>query len=182
MTDTPEIKFVRVVRECGHNDNLRPGEKIIYDFDVIVDGVNLATWKRNIYKRGYYLSDSGGREVKAPWFDASNIRRVEDPAHRWHGVQAENKEQFAEVVIRELDYIPTPAQVEQRRLDEEAANGQAERARLEAHRTDRIKQAGPDLLAALEKIAEVCNGYDLEAGWAGQFARAAIAKATGDQT
>lgn len=44
---------------------------------------------------------------------------------------------------------------------------------------DRLKEINAELLAALEKIAEVCNGYDLEAGWACKTARAAIAKATG---
>lgn len=43
----------------------------------------------------------------------------------------------------------------------------------------RLEQQRDELLAALGKIAEVCNGYDLEAGWACTHARAAIAKATG---
>jgi uncharacterized coiled-coil protein SlyX len=34
------------------------------------------------------------------------------------------------------------------------------------------------LREALEKIAEVCNGYDLEAGWACRHAREALAKVT----
>lgn len=41
-----------------------------------------------------------------------------------------------------------------------------------------LKQQRDDLLEALEKIAEVCNGYDLEAGWACKHARAAITKVT----
>lgn len=43
----------------------------------------------------------------------------------------------------------------------------------------RLIAAAPDLLAALEKIAEVCNGYGDEAGWACKHALIAIAKADG---
>ena len=48
----------------------------------------------------------------------------------------------------------------------------------DAEANARLVAAAPDLLEALERIAEVCNGYDLEAGWACKHARAAIAKAT----
>lgn len=47
----------------------------------------------------------------------------------------------------------------------------AEFAVLEAHR---LRVLNSLLVAALAKIAEVCNGYDLEAGWACAHARAAL--------
>ena len=49
-------------------------------------------------------------------------------------------------------------------------------ANVEAER-DRLRAEKDALATALEKIAEVCNGYGNEAGWACKTARAAIAKA-----
>ena len=44
---------------------------------------------------------------------------------------------------------------------------------LRAERT-RLRAVNAELVAALSKIAQVCNGYGDEAGWAAMTARAAL--------
>lgn len=103
------IKFVRHIRECDYNKNLKDGEHPIYDFDILIDGVRRATFKKNI-GRGYDLAlqfPEWFEHVKTPKRDGSHLQRV---------IEAPSKAKFLETVqdclIKGL--IPKPKEIERR--------------------------------------------------------------------
>lgn len=150
---TEQIVFKRIERKCPHNEHLRALGLVvglIYDFEVFIDEVKCATFTRKSFRRGFDLFDLDGRIVKAPWIGADGVRRIGDPKYNWRNVDADTKSNFIAVIQSELDYIPTPEQIEQRRADEEKAERAKVAAEREAERIQLIKDAGLELLDALE--------------------------------
>jgi hypothetical protein len=150
-----KIEFVRFERACLTNQTLRDaGDQrgFIYDFAVIVDGEKRGTWKKSAFRRGYSLYDMDSVQVRAPWFDNNGRRRIEDKDYHWHDIEADTQADFEAVTIKEFDYIPTLAQIEQRRADEERKARRAAAESRELERIARIKETGPQLLVALETL------------------------------
>lgn len=51
-----KIKFKKIERDCPHNKNLGPGEKMIYDYEAVIDGKVRAVWfRKTVGSRGYTL-------------------------------------------------------------------------------------------------------------------------------
>jgi hypothetical protein len=118
------ISFVKVVRNCQVNKAGGENAKLIYDFDVLLDGVKIARWVKDVYKRGYTLADLDGLKVKAPYFDHKGCRRIGDDVRYWHMVEAEVQSAFAGLIIKEFDYIPAPAQIRLRQQEKECCRAQ----------------------------------------------------------
>lgn len=157
----PDIKFIKVERDCPANKTTRKEQAalpekwktprgIIYDYDIIIDGVKRGVWNKNSGSIGYRLMDSSNRPVRAPYFDTKGRRRIEDKEYNWHQITANTQGQFEEEVLKELDYIPTIQQVIMRDALEETKRIEAEAAEVEKWRIIKIKEHGVELLAALE--------------------------------
>jgi hypothetical protein len=113
-----KITFTKVARDLSFNK--RDQNAVIYDFDILVDGVKVAKWMKLSYKRGYVLTDLDGIDVRAPFFDTQGRRRTEDSEYQWHRIEADLQAEFTGLIVKEFDYIPTPSQIENRRQQAEA--------------------------------------------------------------
>jgi hypothetical protein len=77
-TRSPDIKFVRVERDCRHNKGLRTARSnrgIIYDYDVIIHGEHRARM-RSSFERGYHVQDADDRAIDPPMMRHSTGRAV----------------------------------------------------------------------------------------------------------
>lgn len=166
-----KLTLNRIQRDCPWNgnaaDRVARGESadLIYDFEVLCDGILIAVWKK-LYRngRGYELCDLGGEPVRAPWFDVSGVRHPEEPRHNWYRVSADSQKEFIELVERDFDYIPSQAQVELRQAAKQRAREQEEAEKAEADRIYQIKEAGPDMLTVLKRLSRLKPGESLSEG------------------
>ena len=191
MPTEQEISFVRVMRDCPWNDEVElriskgQSAALIYDFDVIVAGEKVATWSKHACgRRGYELFDLNREIIKVPRINTRGERTDLETPWLWRVVSADTKADFASEILKEWAYIPTPKQIEQRRLDAQAKAEREAAEKAENVRLNRIKEAGPKLLDALKLAAKTIS--DLES--AGDLdteslpvIMAAINEAEGDQ-
>jgi hypothetical protein len=141
-----KLEFLKVLRDCKHNKQTA-GRKI-YDYDVVVDGVKVATWCLWIAgRRGYNLVDLDREDIKAPSYslETKSFSRSGWMMH----VLAETKDQFEPLTLAHIDHIPTPGQIEGRRQERAAAKAHDEAVAAEAARVRKVMEAGPVLLAQL---------------------------------
>lgn len=159
--DTVKVEFKRVLSDCQHNENLvKLGRThgLLYDYNVIINGELRGCFHARGYKRGYDLLDAEGVLVRAPWFNAKGVRRV-DAEYNWRHVGADTKEDFIVEIESEFDYIPTAAQLAERAAKAKAEAEAKEKAEAEARRIRQIKEAGPDLLNALKPFANLLSDH-----------------------
>ncbi|MDD2892560.1 MAG: hypothetical protein PHF20_01405 [Halothiobacillaceae bacterium] len=152
-----EIKFERIERPVLNGAAQRAACKAwraVYDFLVIIDGEPRGTWHRNSHTRGYTLLDASGRTVRAPWLLTDGRRHNEDAPHSWHDVEVDRQAEFMDMVLRELDYIPTPNQIAARDLAEEEADRRQQAAEREAAHLKNVKDSGPRLLDVLTALLD----------------------------
>jgi hypothetical protein len=123
-----------------------------YCYDVLFNEAKIAQWRPMLTIRGYTLMDLAGRTVRAPYIGKDGERSDLDSPWHWHNVECKAQGQFAEHVEKERDYIPTPEQIARREADEQAKAEKEAAEEVEAKRIERIKEAGPLLLAALNDI------------------------------
>lgn len=182
--------FIKVERDCHWNQQIRSEQALLppternlrgltYDYDVICDGIKIAKFERMTGARGYYLMDLDGIQVRMPWRDTKGALRRDDPDYNWRRIKVEAQTGFLDTVLDALEYIPTVEQIEQRHADQAAKAHRQELARIEADRVQQLKDAAPELFAALEAAIPFigyCGAGDQQAK---QRAYQAIAKATG---
>lgn len=114
------VHYLKVERECSYNSKPENTRQKIYDYDVIIDGQHLATFRRSFQRRRYSLYDLGGHPV---------IRKLSE--RTGYHMTAEGGQKDFEPIIKicmEENIIPSKAQI-----DERAAK-QAEALRLEQER------------------------------------------------
>ena len=128
-----------------------------YCFDVLRDGVKIATWRPICVQRGYTLTDLAGVPVRAPWIRTNGERGDLDSPWHWRTVECSAQAEFFEQVMQELDYIPTKEQIEKRQCDEQTAKEREAAERAEEQRIARIKEAGPELLSDLRMLVETVD-------------------------
>lgn len=149
------IKLVRIERDCPFNTQIREKgsaaklggggrtNKLIFDFDVMVDGVKAATWKNQRSLGGYWLNDNGGEWVRDP---SAKARREDDL------IRCKSQERLIATFESNRSLIPSPAKIAEREADKAKNRAEAEAADAERHRIDRIKESGPELLKVLEDV------------------------------
>lgn len=164
------ITFKRVIRDCPHNQNLQAnGETkgLIYDFNVMIGGEHRAIMKRNYRGNGYNVYDP----------DHQSIKVADD--HR-SAYPVRDQSQFEHVInmLWSKDRIPSLAQLEEARAERQRKADEHKAEEIERDRIWRIKDAGPDLLVALEAILfQVAQGKVLERDACITQARAVVAAA-----
>jgi hypothetical protein len=150
----PALKFVRVLRECGHNaDRQARGENhgLRYDFDVIDHGEKTATFVR--WAARYELYDRTRKEIKVPY-------DCERP-YSTHLIIAEKIALFAKVYTeaKAAGHVPTAEQIAQREAADTAA--QIENERVEANRLflGRVAAHGKELVTLLKQTLPLIDAY-----------------------
>lgn len=144
------IKFERFKRECGANENLKPGQVPIYDFAIYIDGEYRARWTRSSCRgRGYSLI-ANTKGVYHP------IAR-DEPRQSWtkkNPIQNVNQKDFLVETEKALaeGLIPTVAGL----LELEAAH----KAKLEQQATDQAASNRQHRMEAkaLEMFSIICDG------------------------
>jgi hypothetical protein len=127
------IKFIRIIRKCGHNEHLiRAGETagLIYDFEVEIAGERRALFSRRSFSTGYELYDADHRPIVTG-----------GRTHAKHlGDECPNKASFEPMIAEYLaaGHIPTIAQMAAKRAAEAADQAAAEAA----ERANVVQQAG----------------------------------------
>lgn len=162
-----EIEFKRVERKCDYNTRIREGHSdghLLYDWDVLIDGERRAQFRPGVYK-GYNLHDADGWPIKKA-NDYGPFARRSDVA-----AQAGFESKIRSCLERSL--IPTIDQLAEARAERQRQHEALEAATAEADRLERVREAAPEMLEALQEIARMGSHA------AGRLARAAIAKATG---
>jgi len=137
---TPEIKFTRIIRACPRNEAIAKGEssdKIIYDYEVRLDGEHRATFTRCVVGVGYMLADVDGNIVSRTSFGHGRCR---------------TKDFFRSFIIARLDVIPTAAEAAATRARKAAAEAAEKIAREERARVRQIQEAAPALFDAAERV------------------------------
>ncbi|MGY3588057.1 hypothetical protein [Bradyrhizobium sp. USDA 4350] len=144
----PTIKFVRVERDCDANRNARAAAeqvgtspRLIYDFDVMIDGEKRATMRRVVYGKGYELQDADGRPL-AP----TQRNRV--------GREVDSKAEFLTIVTQLLDAgeIPTLTQLAEKREAEARERAEAIQAKKDSQRRAAIQHHAEAMYDALKTI------------------------------
>jgi hypothetical protein len=147
---SPRITFPRVRRECPYNERAeQDGNVPIYDFNVCVDGVVRAEFRKdNPDGRGYTLLSAADEMI------LQNGRREGTTVP----IQVASQNDFLGIIetLLEIDDLPTYAQNEARKaeISERSAREKREKEERNAEldRIDRLNAAAPALLAALEAI------------------------------
>jgi hypothetical protein len=137
----PDIKFIKTERKCGFNETIRQkGETlgIIYDYAIMIDGVKRGEFRRNVHSNGYELFDTGYKAIKNP---DSTVGRA---------IRANSKSCFLQTVEHHIGIIPTDEQIKERQAAETKAADKRDAAAAEERRIRTIKEAGVELLTALE--------------------------------
>jgi hypothetical protein len=142
-----KIEFKPIKRVCGWNAKIDAGKKKskrIYDFEVWVDGEHRATWVcAGCPSRDYRLGSPDGRSEVSY-----------DPATLPVPVIAYGRTDFEQRIqsLLKQGLLPTVAdwaKIEAARVKKEADK---QVALQEAERLNRIRQAGPELLKALQAL------------------------------
>lgn len=148
MSTDYKIEFKRVERVCLHNDKARAGDKdrrMIYDFNVFIDGEHRVTFVNRFSSRGYLLRTPD---------NATAIIEKKDGG-RWDcEIAAQSQAEFHKIINVALDksLIPTLAQLEQIKIDRQSQEAAKLREQQSQERMARIKEAGPALLDALAAL------------------------------
>lgn len=142
------VKIKKVERVCIHNVNCRKSgdnRSILYDHEVWDDGVLVAQFEQlGPRKRNFRLVTPDRIEICRPaGYGGIN-----------HGVRATSASEFIPLYLdlKNDRRIPSSAQVGARKAAEAERKAKEEANRLEQVRLDRIKEAGPALLQALQDM------------------------------
>lgn len=143
------IKFVRVERDCDANKSARKDAaqdgttpRLIYDFDVMIDGEKRAAMDRDAFGKGYYVQDADGRPVDPPL------------PHYRTGRKVDSKAEFLTIVSELLDAgkIPTLAEMAAKRDAEAQAKREKIAAQKEKMRIAAINTHAAEAYEALKSM------------------------------
>lgn len=125
----PDIKFVRVERDCPHNSRLRAtgqSRGIVYDFDFLIDGVRRGSFHANgAGWRGYVMRNAADGAIT-------------DDSSSWRGIEVGSQAGFRVTVLKHLALIPTTAQIEEIYAEQRAKEIRDEAERLALERFSRM--------------------------------------------
>lgn len=154
-----KIEFAR--RECGRPPG---GNARAYDFDIRADGECIGVWRRTGYERGYTLRDRTGAIIR--------------PADRPHTgrIRAIVKGEFEQLVMDHADRIPSGEDIAQREREADKQDKARKAEQRKAERFHQLRDAAPDMLAVLERLAWLKAGDQIGGGDVEAIAKA-IAKA-----
>ena len=136
----PEIKFTKVLRDCGHNADIQSGAqkgRLLYDYDVTIDGELRASFWADYFQRKYTLHSAGPMpEV------------LKDSGAGWNrqALTARKKDEF-EPLIRgwlEKGLIPTISELADRKAAKEADAEKVAQKQRDYERIERLNRAAPD--------------------------------------
>lgn len=172
------LKFEKTERVCQHNAEInegkRRGARKYYDYQIWDDGEFVGLWFHE-GAEGYTLRDRERQYVRSPLSNGN-------PSYRFSvcpfpsAIFAKKKADFEAVYACHKGRVPTLAQINARREEHARVAALEAEERAKAAREEAIRDAGPELLAALEEIA---RNDPFKQSSAGIIARAAIAKVTG---
>jgi hypothetical protein len=143
--ESPNVELRKMERQCPHNTEVNQGkrnEKLIYDFEVLIDGDHRATW----------CHDWGHRSYKLMTPDHKDRITENDEYRSW--VEAKDQGELLKLVhvCLQNGRIPTLAQYAQAKRDAEKAEADKKAAELEEKRRQQVCDAGPELLSALQQL------------------------------
>lgn len=127
-----DIQFNRYARECPHNTV--PGNRKIYDFSVIIDGVPRAIFWRASTPKDWLLRDTGHQFIRSE--PNSTIR-------------AYSEKSFKSIIEDYIAHIPTEADLAKRREGyalQAAADAQKRKVR---ERRNRIQEKAEEMYSIL---------------------------------
>lgn len=151
-----------------------------YDFHVCEEGKSLAVWRAATYERAWSLWVEGYGPIRQPK-DKNYPHRGSEALYR-----VQSKEQMLDTfeAARHANRIPNEQEIIATKAEKEAKDKARSEAIEQSHREERIRDAAPALLTALERTA-----YALELAFSNRplrdmsetlaEAKAAIAKARG---
>lgn len=146
------LDFRRVRRDCGHNtDPKTPASRIIYDFEVVLDGEVRAVWTRNYRSTGYELLDTNEEAVLTR---APNQNEAYSQRHLY--ATADKKDDFVAITTELFlaQRIPTAAEA----LQYLEGLGRAVREAQDVKRAEMRKNVAvrklPELLALVQAVAD----------------------------
>lgn len=150
-----DIQFKKIERVCGYNEDIKAKGKgrLIYDFQVWVNGEHRANWCPRYGGHGYELRTPDRREA------------ITHEAGSWRlPVVAKFQSKLLEVIegLLEAGKLPTTAQLDQLTREREAKELEEKRQEEERLRLHYIKEAGPALLDALAAVLIYCATLDIE--------------------
>lgn len=153
-----ELDFLKIERDCLRNKNVQPGERLIYDYSVIINGENRATLSAYYGGRGYTLQRLDGGPIHT---EAQNKGRWGSPMI---GAKVEKKADFVAFIRERLaeNVIPTLADY---RLSAEIAlaRNQAETENMRRDQYVRqVKEAALDLLFAAQLGADALELLEID--------------------
>lgn len=141
------LKFVRVQRTCGHNDQViakgAPFKGMIYDFEVWRDEERIAEFHRISYGVGYALYDRAGEIVPDP-----------ECTWRTQAIQVRAQADFAATIEKHAALIPNAIQIADRAFEAMKARQEEAARDAEAERIAKIEKAGPELLRAIDIVVQ----------------------------
>lgn len=145
----PSIQIEKITRDCPYNHEImgKRGARLIYDFDVIVDGERRAQIRSGgRTNREYRLSDAAGRAVH--W---------KEGYHDWRGSVVTNKMDIPSMLavmehVIDAGKLPTTADIDAYRAERSALKAQEAAENAERWRVERIQRAGLALYDALKAI------------------------------
>ena len=120
------IKIKKVKRDCPANENAEPGERLIYDYNAMIDGEHRLTFSVEFRGRGYRVHDTAHQPIT--WKDATD-------GYRQRGLEVRAKRQFVGIVeqLLALNRVPSvKSQIDF--VKSEAAKAVAKKAEEEADR------------------------------------------------
>lgn len=137
----PDIKFERFERDCGHN---RHSGRKINDFRVIIDGEFRALLKRNMYGRGYYLTDPDQRAIDRP----------NHKIHRSFPINIPSQAMFKMGILAVLTegLIPDAQTLEEIRASEVAKQRQEALEEDARRRQGRMQESADKMYAMLRRL------------------------------
>lgn len=135
-----KITFERIVRDCPANDQQIDARKMIFDFDVMIDGERRAVWHREYRGRGYELRDLN-QEAIFPDAEATGSYRAS------RSVKADKKDDFFGIIetLLAAGRIPTAAESLAREIGWGRAILEAREIEDAKMRAGCIKQRAADL-------------------------------------
>lgn len=144
-SDLAGIKYIKVVRDCPHNTKLiEQGTegRIIYDYDVVLNGERIAQFRRDVGSIRYRLNDRDGQQIRIP----ESIRV-------YIAMSRKDLDRITKAAL-EADAIPSDEFIAKRRVQEAERQAQIdEQNRLEAISARKMDRAD-DMYTLLQDIIE----------------------------
>src|SRR6185312_8244042 len=174
-----ELQFIRIERDCTANIQARASGKtsrLIYDFDILANGVKLGSLRRNDIYRRFDLKDKTGEYVRS--------RPDQSTRSLPHIITAPKIDAFPEITKSAIDsaLFPTDQQIAEREIAKAERKRRAEEFARQERRDRLLSAAAPAMYEALTKIIEIveyCAGAQVKPSVIIETAKGALAKADG---